>query len=575
MIKSVVKRFFGETREFSPEFYGFSFLSIALVYLAGASLIRLMDVDASQYASISLEMMQSGNFLEIYHRGNDYLDKPPFLFWSSLFFFKLFGVGEFSYRFSSLFFLGLGAYSTYALGKEVYSREAGLLAAIFMLSNQAFFLSGHDVRTDTILAGSVIFSIWQAYLFLRSNSWKNLFLFSLGMAISMMEKGPIGLMVPVLAFFPAWALERDWKKIFRWEWIVVIILVLIFLIPMSIGLYQQFDLHPEKIVNGRQGVSGLRFFFWEQSFGRLTGENVWKDDSTPLFFTHTFLWAFLPWMILAIGAFVDWIISWFRSLKGVAKPSHNFIFTGFILPFMAFSLSQFKLPHYINVVFPLAALFTAGYVYKLLQNGKPLKGYVIAQGVVNFLLLAVCMAVTLWFFPLYNPLIWIVFLVYVGFSVFLFLPGKSPSSRVIGSSLMMILAANIILNLHFYPRLLKFQPGSTAAKYVLENDIDPGKIKRVRVNGHEDYHMHSLDFYLRYLVPYVEPEDLQTELFKGDIVFGDPIVLEELASRQIPYSIIQEFDQFHVTQLNFIFLIPNTRAGQLGRRYLVEIGPES
>ncbi len=76
-----------------------------------------------------------------------------------------------------------------------------------------------------------------------------------------------------------WALKRQWR-IFTLKPLTCSYYryCCILLIPMSIGLYQQFDLHPEKIVNGKHGVSGLRFFYWSQSFGRITGESPWKND---------------------------------------------------------------------------------------------------------------------------------------------------------------------------------------------------------------------------------------------------------------------------------------------------------
>ena len=73
-------------------------------------------------------------------------------------------------------------------------------------------------------------------------------------------------------------LKRKWKQIFSPYHLVDAVLIAIFLIPMSIGLYQQFDMHPEKTVNGLQNVSGLRFFFWSQSFGRITGESPWNNN---------------------------------------------------------------------------------------------------------------------------------------------------------------------------------------------------------------------------------------------------------------------------------------------------------
>jgi hypothetical protein len=78
-------------------------------------------------------------------------------------------------------------------------------------------------------------------------------------------------------------LKRQWSSFFKWQWLVGLIWVGLLLLPMCIGLYQQFDLHPEKVMYGRSGTSGLRFFFWTQSFGRLTGENVWKNNADIFF----------------------------------------------------------------------------------------------------------------------------------------------------------------------------------------------------------------------------------------------------------------------------------------------------
>ena len=50
--------------------------AIALVYLTGA-FVNVMDIDAAQYASMSREMLESGNFLQVKEHGQDYLDKPP------------------------------------------------------------------------------------------------------------------------------------------------------------------------------------------------------------------------------------------------------------------------------------------------------------------------------------------------------------------------------------------------------------------------------------------------------------------------------------------------------------------
>ena len=59
--------------------------SCIVIYIIGIFAIPLMDIDASQYASISREMLERDSFLQIFDQGQNYLDKPPLLFWLSAF----------------------------------------------------------------------------------------------------------------------------------------------------------------------------------------------------------------------------------------------------------------------------------------------------------------------------------------------------------------------------------------------------------------------------------------------------------------------------------------------------------
>ena len=51
------------------------FLIIGALYFCAVR-VDIMDIDASQYAEISREMSISGDYLHVYDRGMDYLDKP-------------------------------------------------------------------------------------------------------------------------------------------------------------------------------------------------------------------------------------------------------------------------------------------------------------------------------------------------------------------------------------------------------------------------------------------------------------------------------------------------------------------
>jgi hypothetical protein len=439
-----------------------------LVYLIGLFFVPLMDVDATQYASISLEMMNRGDYLHVIHHQKDYLDKPPLIFWLGALFFKLFGVKVWVYRLPSFLFTLLGVYSTYALAKLFYDKKTGINAALIIYTTQAFFLMNHDVRTDTILTASIIFSSWQLAAFLQTDKIIYLIGGFTGIALGMLEKGPLGLVVPVMALGTHILVRRDWKAIFKWQWLLGILVTGLILLPMCIGLYEQFDLHPEKVVNGRQGVSGLRFFFWEQSFGRITGENVWKDDSTVLFFTHTFVWSFIPWFLPAIIAFFNRIGELIRS--GFHSKTTEFLsLGGFILPFIALSLSHYKLPHYVFVLYPFAAIFTAAWLGRLeTSSTEHFQKLSKVQSILCFVMLLLVAIMNLWFFPIYRlPLSLLLALLLLMVMVYAMKTLRFQTTfRVYLISAFTGIFINFLMNSSFYPQLLNYQGGTVASNYL-------------------------------------------------------------------------------------------------------------
>lgn len=131
----------------------------SITYLLAMFFVPLMDVDASQYASISREMLERKSFLQIYDQGADYLDKPPLLFWLSAASMYVFGVYDWAYRLPSILMLLVSVYAVYRFAKLHYQESIARLSAMILASSQAVFLMAHDVRTDTMLMGWVMLSI--------------------------------------------------------------------------------------------------------------------------------------------------------------------------------------------------------------------------------------------------------------------------------------------------------------------------------------------------------------------------------------------------------------------------------
>ena len=508
----------------------------------------IMDVDAGQYAAMSRQMLETGDFLQVRDRVEEYLDKPPFLFWISALSIKIFGVYSWSYKLPSILFSLLGIYSTYSLSKLLYNQKAGILAAMILASCQAVFLMNQDVRTDNILSSAIIFSLWQLVAFIQNARMIHLVFGFVGIGIAMLTKGPIGLMMPVFALSSYFIYNKQWKFFFKWEWMLGLVIVAVMLLPMCIGLYQQ------------HGTHGLYFYFWEQSFGRITGENHWRNDTTILYFTHTFLWAFLPWSFLFVMAFYDRTIELFKN-KNTENTYEALSWGGFILTFIAFSLSKYKLPHYIFITFPLAAILCSSWLTSLLEREKRnlLKRLSIVQMFVSVLLF-VAASMLIYAFPPDSTILWLVLLsllIWCSISSFL---SKDKFRSVVFTAIYSILFANLLLNGNFYPQLYKYQAASVAGKLFHENSKTGEGLYYLNLGSR------SLDYYARIIA-----KPFHEEVKDSAWIFTDEAGLENLKTKGINLNNVTELKKYSVQFLSLAFLNPKTRESRFEKNYLIHL----
>jgi 4-amino-4-deoxy-L-arabinose transferase-like glycosyltransferase len=545
---------------------------IAICIYCLAIPVDIMDVDAAQYASMAREMIDRGDYLNFFDRNQPYLDKPPFIFWISAAFINVFGVNNLAYKLPAILFAILGIFSVFRFARLWYDRETAILAAVILATTQGYFHFTNDVRTDVYLTNSVIAAIWllsEQLKFPKSWYWIPAFFF---VGIGMLAKGPLGLVAPALAIGTHILIKQDWKSLFKWQWIAGLVVVVLVLSPMLYGLYMQFDSHPETLVNKRTNVSGLRFFFWEQSFGRITGENVWKNDTGPFFFVHSFAWSFLPWALFFFAALIHMIKSGIKgSFNNFIKSKSEWIsLGGVILPFMALSASKYKLPHYIYVVFPLAAVITSHYLIALYRNRQEY-GFVWLRGLHVFVLFgawAFVGIIFLWFFPLTNVLLMLVgFLGFAGFLYYAFSPKISYWNRLIGTSLISVLSVNVLMSAHFYPEVLEYQSGGKIGSYVHELGLDRDRLFNLNVGSR------ALDVYAQTVSDDILIEQVDSLLAdnKAIYIYTDASGKESLELKGYHVIVLQQRDDFSVTLLRMNFGNPQKRQATLRPRYLLEL----
>ena len=527
-----------------------------------------MEVDAAQYASIAREMLERGEYLQVTNRYVDYLDKPPLLFWLSALSFKVFGISNVAFKLPSLLFAILGIFSTYKLGKLLYTEQTGLLAALIFASCQAMFLITNDVRTDTILTGAIIFSIWSCVAFVKYGKWIWLVAASFGIAAGMLAKGPIGIMAPGLSLGAHFVLRREWKSIFKWQWIVMVLVLAVLISPMLWGLYQQFDAHPEK------GISGVRFFLWDQSFGRLTGDNPFVNSQTkpqpsaPLFFVHTTLWAFLPWSLFLILGLARQAKALFNARFLLSKNEEAITLGGFVLVFLGMTLSAYKLPHYIFIVFPLAAIITANYLITTFfnQENNPFRWRLYRFHILLFALLWVAvLMLCLVSFPMQSTVLLIVSGVLLGCFVYVCFSKMAVLSKLVVSAIITMVGVNLLLSGHLYPVLLSYQSNTTAGKFATQNSMPSEQFVSYRIGGH------ALDYYSQRAVPWLsEPASVKQRIAHGHTwVFTNLEGKSELESAQLLADSVIVYKDFRVTMLRLSFFIPSEREETLNEKFLL------
>jgi 4-amino-4-deoxy-L-arabinose transferase-like glycosyltransferase len=532
-----------------------------ITWLAGWQ-IPLMEIDAVQYANISREMLVHKNFFQLYDQGKDYLDKPPMLFWLSSASMWLFGIHDWAYRFPSFLFSILSVYSTYRFALLYYPRRTALLSALVLASSQAVFLINHDVRTDTMLMGWVIFSIWQLAAWLPDRKWNHLILASVAIAGGMMTKGPIALVVPIFAFSVHFLMRRQFAFFFRREYLIMMLITGILLIPMSIGLYRQYDLHPEKIMYGQKGISGVRFFYWTQSFGRITGESTWHENDHFLFLFENLLWGFLPWTFFFILGMVSGIKEWFRKKFYISAGDEAISLGGFLLTYCALGSSRAQLPHYIYVVLPLAAVFTGRFLNSLIFEGispRLLKSLIRVHYIIFPLLVMIMFALLLLPFPP-NQFI-VLFSALVLTVIFLLTLARKwiPLPRLLTTCVLTIILINACLDTGFYPKLLEFQASIPVSRFVRTNQLNKNKIFLYWVDRSR-----SLDFYSDYSFKETEQPE---SLLPGDFLLTSKKGMETINREH--FRILDSGITFHVSTLSLPVLNPATRKSKSDAYYLM------
>ena len=516
----------------------------------------IMEIDAMQYASISKELLRGENILHFFDNGKPYLDKPPLIFWVTALFFKFFGSSNFVYRVPSVLCMLILIYSTYKFSRLYYSKSVSQIAAIILSSSQALFIMNADVRTDIYMMAPMMVAIWQLSEYFIYHRWKNLLLGWIGISLAMMGKGPLGFVIPICVIILDLIYKRKIRDLFNKQILYGLLICLLCLLPMSYGLYTQF------------GSYGLEFFYWKQSFGRITGDSSWSNATGPFYLFNVFLYAFLPWTFISLFAIFDHSRNIIKNRNDNEKKEIVSLF-GFIIPMVMLSASNYKLPHYIYCVIPFASILTAVKIEEWIHNKRYYRILHFIQIPLIILMVLLIFGLIFYVFEIEVYILIIPIFIIVFFIKIATKKRKSKITRLLIPSVLASILCNYGFNLGIMKPLLEFQSQTEAAYFIQSNNYEA--LELYYYNEDERAKSRSCNFYLNRNIKYIDYNYIEdkSSLIPA-LIFTNEDGLKELSRFKIDFEILKEFDHIRVSKLNKTFINPVTRHKMIQKKYLLK-----
>jgi len=539
----------------------YALLTLAILVNSVGLFNDIFAADSSLYATISKSFVISGDYINIYVKGADWLDKPHFPLWLCALSMEVFGINTIAYKLPSLLLFLVGLFYTYKLAKSLYNTQVAYVATLILASSLHIIISNNDVRAESILIGLLMGATYYIYKLTFKFSVKYILLASLFSAAAIMTKGIFVMVIPYAAIFGHLIVNQRFDKLLDYKWLILFSLTILFTAPEIYALYEQFDSKPDKVVFGETGVSGIQFFFWDSQFGRFfnTGPITGKGD--PFFFVHTFLWAFAPWALIGF-------VSIFKSGKNLITRNFSKEYLtvfGFLIMFLVFSLSKFQLSHYLNIIFPFISITIAGFLVEKADKGRVHSLLKIFINVYVIVFIAGILLLELYFDQEHSIVGIILFLGLIASFIFFNFLNKRQVNNSFKLGVISLLLFALYFNLGFYPKLLKYQSGAQVAFYVNQEFPD----QNISTSNND----WLLDFYLQKKVFQTYTYNRLTELSlgTGDLLFVDKKFIQLLDDNEYQYKLVKTFDHFHITLLNLNFLNKSTRDKSLQKRYLISL----
>ncbi|MFQ5956880.1 MAG: ArnT family glycosyltransferase [Candidatus Brocadiales bacterium] len=295
--------------------------------------------DEAEYAQISQEMLETGDWVIPRMNGIPTAQKPPFFNWAAAALSLPAGrVTELTARLPSAIMGMVGVLATYWLGKGLFGPRAGLLSALILATSPIYLHQARWVQVDMVYSTLVSLTLVCFYYgYINATNRRRYFLLgSLFIALGTLTKGPAAIVLPGLTVLIFLTLRKRLREFLTRELLLYLAVCVVIVSPWYLSVYQKAgtDFVWELIVKHNF------YMFFE----------TWSHKRPFYYYFLNLPWEFFPWIVFLPAA----ILNIFSSDK--ERDQRLFLFAWFIGMFCFFSISQAKQGKYILPLFPSIAL---------------------------------------------------------------------------------------------------------------------------------------------------------------------------------------------------------------------------
>ena len=199
--------------------------------LPGLITLPALDRDESLFAQATTQMLETGDFVSIRYQDHPRDKKPVAINWLQAASVRLLSAPEarriWAYRIPSLLGAMLAAAALAWGAARFFGAGTGLAAGAILASSFLLSSEASIAKTDAVLCGAITLSMAAfarlyavCYEAAPSPGRRTKALFWFGLALAILDKGPVGPMVVGLAGLALWAWDRKapWARRMSWGW---------------------------------------------------------------------------------------------------------------------------------------------------------------------------------------------------------------------------------------------------------------------------------------------------------------------------------------------------------------------